>query len=352
VDTAPLDALGLVPGRRLLPGARPAEQAGAALPCGAVLSAGAREARVEGRTVIGPLGQAGYRRQSILVASPAAITPTLSGVELVTNGTMEAGDPPSSWTPYNVIAAADADRHLGAAAAKLTATGGNPSFYQFISTTAGLWYQAQMWAKVTAGDNVKLTANDNGGGYTMRLVLVNDPAAYTAMAGVFLAGNASTTINAAPNVDTDVAWIDDVSCQAIILPSTQGVIHTLPVTNFTAEVAVTLTAGTQVGLRLCLDDPANPLNFVDAYHDGTNAHLVACIAGVYQAEAINAAATYGAGYVLKVIKYGSIWQLWYNGTQIGTNATISAAGIISNTQHTWLSTYAGNTFSNFKVLPF
>ena len=41
----------------------------------------------------------------------------------------------------------------------------------------------------------------------------------------------------------------------------------------------------------------------------------------------------------------------YNGAAVGTQQTITDAGIIDNTYHGCFSTYEGNTFSHFDVRP-
>lgn len=114
-----------------------------------------------------------------------------------------------------------------------------------------------------------------------------------------------------------------------------------------AEAAVTMTAGTQAGLVLNLDSAATPANFVIAYHDGTNCLLGKCVAGTYTS-VISAAATYSAGAVLRVIKNGTAYRLYYNNALVGTG-TISDAGIVSNARHGLFSTYASNSLDNFVV---
>ncbi|KKQ91619.1 MAG: hypothetical protein UT17_C0005G0057, partial [Candidatus Woesebacteria bacterium GW2011_GWB1_39_10] len=63
--------------------------------------------------------------------------------------------------------------------------------------------------------------------------------------------------------------------------------------------------------------------------------------------------TYSAGAVLRVITYTSSGSLkvrvYYNNVMIGSEQTVSDAGIISNTKHGLFSTYSGNTFDNFTL---
>ena len=43
----------------------------------------------------------------------------------------------------------------------------------------------------------------------------------------------------------------------------------------------------------------------------------------------------------------NLYQLWYNGAQVGTTQTIADAAIIGATLHGYFNTYSGNTVSDF-----
>ena len=101
---------------------------------------------------------------------------------------------------------------------------------------------------------------------------------------------------------------------------------------------------------LNLDDAATPANFLVAYHDGTNATLLKCVAGTYTS-VITAVAAYAANKTMRVVKDGTSVSLFYNGAKVGTTQTVSDAGIISNTLHGLFSTYASNILDNFSVFP-
>ena len=120
-----------------------------------------------------------------------------------------------------------------------------------------------------------------------------------------------------------------------------------------ASADLTITAGTQAGVVTNLDDAATPANFLLAYHNGTNAILDKCVAGTYT-NLISAAATYSAGATLRLITYTSggnlLARLYYNNALIGTEQTISDAGIKSNTIHGLFSTYSANLIDNWLAL--
>ena len=115
-----------------------------------------------------------------------------------------------------------------------------------------------------------------------------------------------------------------------------------------ADLAV--TAQTQAGVVACLDDLATPANFLLAYHDGTNAHLEKCVAGVYTS-LVNTAAAYAANAPIRIIKDGTSVDLFYNNVKIGATQTVNDAGIMSNTIHAKFSTFIDNRVDNLEVWP-
>jgi hypothetical protein len=303
--------------------------------------------------MIGPVGQASYRRHSILVASPAAITPTLSGIELVTNGNMEAGDPPTGWNAINdaVLAAATDERTggVGTHSLKIARSNGGawPVAYQIITTVVGTWYLFSAWSKRVDCDSTYPYVT---GDIDIDAIVDTSTAWHNRIATSRATGTTPLVrLGVAANgADGNYGLFDDISVQAITLPSTLGDTVTLTGVNFSAEVSTALSTVTPVGAMLCIDDPANPQNFVLPYHDTTMAYLVKCVAGVYSVVA-SGAITYVSGGRIGATRTGNSWQLWYNGAAVDTSKTISDAGIIGNTQHTWWSTYAGNTFRNFRM---
>jgi len=111
---------------------------------------------------------------------------------------------------------------------------------------------------------------------------------------------------------------------------------------------VVVLAQKQAGLVLNLDSAASPANFVVGYHNGTNAVLAKCVAGVWTT-VISAAATYSSGATLRVVKDGTSYALFYNNSKVGSTSTISDAGIISNTLAGLFSSYSSNTLDNFQL---
>ncbi len=111
----------------------------------------------------------------------------------------------------------------------------------------------------------------------------------------------------------------------------------------------------QAGLVIASDSAANPQNYVVAYYDQVDAHVkVAKVVAGSPTSLIDVAAAYSASAQLRVIAYESGSNLkvrvYYNGTVIGTEQTISDVGIVSNTRHGIMSVDSSNSVDNFTVM--
>jgi hypothetical protein len=110
---------------------------------------------------------------------------------------------------------------------------------------------------------------------------------------------------------------------------------------------VTLVAGTRAGVVANLDSATAPSNFVLASHDGTTARLTKCVGGTYT-ELVAETVAYSAGAFVEVRRLaGNDYELYYNGSKVGTTQTIADAGIIGNTLAGYFNTYDLNTVANF-----
>jgi hypothetical protein len=284
----------------------------------------------------------------VFVASPAAITPTLSGVELVTNGNMEAGDPPTGWVSSSATLASVTDEHAGGTGTKsLQATAiatGYMYATQNITVTIGQWYRAAAWVKNGTGTGYA-RAHDG----TSFPLIKNSSAAWASGLTVY---RSLATVNQMGLVSNATAGqtllLDDFSLQAISFPTTLGTPYDLGADGDFKVTLPALTAGTQVGQFFCLDNPLNPRNFGLIYHDGTSLTVVKCFNGVYTNLFTPVAATYGATKQLWLSKRGPTVTAYYGGVKIGTGA-IDEDAIRNNTIVAPFSTYSGNTFANLDL---
>jgi hypothetical protein len=89
------------------------------------------------------------------------------------------------------------------------------------------------------------------------------------------------------------------------------------------------------GVFCCLDSMSNPQNYVYAVVDklsNLDAKLVKVVNGT-PTVLIAADIAYVAGGLITIERVGNVFQLWYNGVQVGTNQTISDATIVNNSIH-------------------
>ena len=154
----------------------------------------------------------------------------------------------------------------------------------------------------------------------------------------------------------NLVYFDAPSLKAFSLPTIIATIAGTTPNQIAASKIHTLTTGTQTGVVSLLDSSSSPANFLIAYHDGTNIKLDKCVAGVYT-NLISAAIAFSSNTQLEIRRpSGNIFQVWYAGSQRGTDQIVNDSGIINNAVYGLFSTYSGNLFSEFSlgglVVPF
>ncbi|MEM5787466.1 MAG: hypothetical protein AAGU11_09125, partial [Syntrophobacteraceae bacterium] len=292
-----------------------------------------------------------------LPTTKAIVTPTL-GAEVIVNGDMELD---SDWLSFGTPAINERSSEQtrgGTFSRKFTADGAAEGISSnTFPVVAGVWFRANasVYGNGTNKSLVKVAipgGTDRFSPLSVNAVGYTFPASWTDEKWTFRtdASPAAAVVYALSGTgQTAGTWyIDDVQLKTLSL-STLFSSVSASTANVVVSVDLARVVGTQVGLVLNLDDAANPANFIIAYLDGAgNAKLEKCIAGVYTS-LISAAVTYVADAKLVVIKDGSSYDLYYNNAKVGTTATVSDAGIVSNVLHGLFSTYEGNTFDNFVV---
>jgi len=150
----------------------------------------------------------------------------------------------------------------------------------------------------------------------------------------------------------DVLKVEPITLNEMLASDDMSIVEGL----FDIDGTIAATTDGQVGIVSHLDDKTAPANCVLAYYNRLigKAQLFKLVAGV-GTSLINTTATYAAGGKLRVIAYlsGSDLKarLYYNGALIGTEQTISNAGIVSNTRHGMISVDSSNTVDNFVAQP-
>lgn len=158
-----------------------------------------------------------------------------SGSDLLTNGSMASGDPPSSWTASGTATAASETANRtnsgGTTCLKLTAGAATDYVYQDITTVAGTRYRLRFYYKNTAGDlaQVRVTTDPSGTEANETLydshgnqksssgvVDLESSTSFSAAQDLFFTATGTTTrIYLRAKANTDVVYFDDVSVMAV-----------------------------------------------------------------------------------------------------------------------------------------
>ncbi len=295
----------------------------------------------------GPVGNSWTGATWTVASGSVTNTPTL-GSEIVTNGDMETGSPPTGWSSFNMTTSRETTIvHAGTASLKGIATNSNNLMGQDFTSVAGSWYMANGWIYSDGSSTQLFRLEQINSPFTVFAFNSSTLASWTNMIITGRAPDTSSTIRTR-TVNGATCYMDDVSVKALTLSTLFRSISSSSA-NILSETEIIRIPATQAGLVVNLDSTGSPANFVIAYLDGNgNCKLDKCVAGIYT-NVIFAAVTYVASAVLRVIKDGTTYRLFYNSLLVGSSATISDAGIINNTLHGLFSTYSGNTFDNFVI---
>lgn len=271
-----------------------------------------------------------YTNSAWTVASNKALsTPTL-GTELFVNGAFAAD---TNWTKGAgwTISGGTGNKAAGTAGtiSQTVTSANNWNRIQFdltvtASTFAGVHGSATNLGKAfsTSGTNIVSTRYANNTGLGIRGV-----------------------------TSTSAGSIDNASAKQITISDMMATISGLK-NSANISASVTIGQDTPAGVVGWLDSYTSPANYIVCFHNGENLTLLKVVAGTIT-QLINTAATYVAGGAVSVTgqRSGSNLLLTarYNGAQVGTQQTVSDAGIVANTRHGIFSSASLNTFSNFTV---
>lgn len=280
-------------------------------------------------------------------AGGAAYNAPVAGANVMVNGNMETGDPPTGWNATGSILDGVADERTGGAGIQSLSVSNDGAQYGVASrdfpVAAGTWARFSVWYKTITTSWLQPSSHDDSG---------------VLFTGGYLASGTWANYNFVTRIKSTNPYVRYIQSpennaesrydDSFVLPLTLSTLFsciTESTPDVIAEIDPTLTAGTQMGMVLNLDDAATPANFILAYCDGANVLVDKCVAGVYT-NVISGAVTYGAGYKLRVDRNGSAIRVYYNNLLVAAG-TISDAGILTGVKHGRFSTYITNSCSNF-----
>jgi hypothetical protein len=246
-------------------------------------------------------------------------TPTL-GADLISNGAFASDTVWTKGTGWTI--AAGVATHAAGTAANITQN----------VLTAERWYRADWDIAAWTAGNFAAAIGGNFG--------VNRAAAGSYV-DTFRATSAAAGVRA--NDTAAAGNIDNIAFKQLTMNTLMAVRQ-----GTFASCRPSVVTGTQAGVIVRLDSLSNPLYFIFGYIDGTTAKLFKCVNGVFTQVASGSGITPVAGAKLYALNpSGDTWQLWYNGVQRGTNATISdvGAGIYAG----GFSTHPSNIVANLVV---
>lgn len=303
-----------------------------------------------------------------IVSGKAVNTPTL-GAELLTDPGLEAtytaGLCDTLTKAGGPTLAQSADVHGGSKAQEFTAAaGGNSLNWANATPTAHTWYQFSLWCKRTAGTQTGtlMQINQTGGIPNAAPSSQDIISATYKQYAVSILSPTTAAINPRAlfqngGAPFDTIIIDDGSLKPI---TTASPFATVPATQADVVIKI-MPPGTYagfadacwMGIMLRMDSATAPTNYIMASirprQAGTTlgvANLIKRVGATYTTLISDSIITIAASAWLEVRASGSTISLWYNGTQVGTDQTVSDAGILNNSVHGMYST-GGNAVDRF-----
>lgn len=283
------------------------------------------------------------------IASNVALNTPASGNTLVTNGDFAGwtGGNPNSWGLLDTEDGSNYVEESPAGQAHIVndATG-VMGIWQAAGITAEDWFLITCDITRTSGNPVIRIGGSNVDhwyGATVSEVITHRGRATDDGKIYFWTGQ-----NNAGNYSLDNVVVKKLTSSSLFI-----LLPPCGVANVTAQVIVSaFPKNTQAGLVINADNRSDPQNCVLAIIDrvagaSAQAKLIKRVAGVYT-ELTSGNITYQNDRILRVVKSGSTYSLWYDDAQVGTNQTITG---MNGTIHGRFSTYSGNTFNNYSLTP-
>lgn len=273
-----------------------------------------------------------------LTSSPTS-SPSL-GAEIVLNGGFEVDA--TSWSANNgaTLTGGTASGYSGNCLQVTRGTAQNCGS-QSPTTTSGTWYYVNLWGKDGTGTararvQGKTPLFSFGANWTNNLASFRSTAASEEFRLEISTANGTTGL------------YDELSLKPLTLSSLFSNTYSLSPALSSIKVNVTIPNYCQAGIVRNLDSTGSPANFILGYYNNSDgkAYLDKCVAGTYT-NLIATTTTYAAGAILEVKRTADFtYQLFYNGSQVGTDQTIGDFAIYQGKIHGLFSTDSANSFSN------
>ncbi|KKU42546.1 MAG: hypothetical protein UX59_C0043G0001, partial [Microgenomates group bacterium GW2011_GWA1_46_7] len=287
------------------------------------------------------------------------ITPTL-GSDVATDGALEnwtTSTNATSWSESisgsSTVNQETSDLHGGSSAARLDVDSSNNSVLldQNSTATTGVWYTISGWMKSSVNGKTAVFDPDTMKSWTLTT-------SYAEKISTYRATTTSVRLYFGRSTSTSSSlFLDDVTLKPMTLSELFSTVSTSD-KDVISSVDVTMDAntGTQAGLVTNLNSSSSPTAGLVAYYDyrRSRVRLDKFTSATTWTNLIDTSTTYSAGATLRVITYHSDAstlkvRVYYNNALVGSEQTVTDAGIIDNTLHGLFSTYSGNSLDNFTL---
>jgi hypothetical protein len=272
-----------------------------------------------------------------IASNKAVNTPSL-GPERVADGDMEAA---GKWTDIGsptVNEKSTEQAHGGSQSTKIVADAGG--CYRSVTATTGDYVHCEAWGYISAGTGGYSYA---GGAHSYQ----PGGAWYKSTWTGRYTGN-STFVALWRQGGTLTGYVDDVSAKVITIAE---MFATLPRAKTDVDIQVLPTIPAycypMAGVVVNMDDPTSPQSFVLAYHDRGWLRLVKYVNGT-RSQVYAGPQTYNSSKVVRVVKTGTNYDLYYGASLIGSY-TISDSEIISNRYHGMFCSHPDVTLDDFAM---
>jgi len=272
------------------------------------------------------------------------------GSDVWTNGNMETGSPPTGYTASNATLTADGDAHGGSQALKVVSTAGGGNAIQNVTVIKDTWYVVDRWIKKLIGvaDHLFTVGvfSALGAGIPYHVA----PASYTEYISDILTSGTTVTNNLRSFNNADSILWDDITFKRLTWSELINVID-FGNANLNVKAYVHYSANRPVGVVSNADSKTNPKYMVFAIVAGRSGvyrgAMFAMLNGVCT-QLIDEAITYADGEAPEIRKTAAdIYQLWYNGAQVGADKTVTDATLNAGTLYGLFSTGGGSRVDSF-----
>jgi len=277
--------------------------------------------------------------------------PVAYGPELVTDPGME------SWSDANTLAywnqsvsgtttinQESSVVHTGTYAARADVDASNSVYtVQQSNLAIGEWYLVSAYMRRGAATNC---ANITDGSST--IINPSLTTTWTRYTATFRAkNNNKTTWSRCTDSTSSSIYFDDASVVHVTLASMFAGTVSRSSVNVDVSAEWAITTSTQAGVVASLDSPSNPGSFVIAYYSSISGVILdKCINGLYS-NLLSVSTAYVAGATIKIVRRGTTYQVFYNGTQRGADQTINDASL--GTYYGAFSAYDLNSYSGLTI---